>query len=60
MYRVEDGSMPGPGLSIFETVLTFVVIPSIMFVVISVLAYAMTGTRKEKKKSSASVITHIE
>lgn len=52
--------MPGPGLSIFETVLTFVVIPTIMFVVISVLAYAMTGARKEKKKSSASVITHIE
>lgn len=45
-----------PGLSLFETVVTFIVIPTLLFVVISVITYAGTATRQ--KKSSA--ITSIE
>jgi hypothetical protein len=45
-----------PGLSVFETIVTFLVIPVAMFVVIAVLAYAGTATRQKK----SSVITEIE
>jgi hypothetical protein len=45
-----------PGISVLETVVTFFVIPTVMFVVISVLAYAMTKPRTAKK----SAITTIE
>jgi hypothetical protein len=45
-----------PGLSVFETVVTFLVIPTVMFVVISVLTYAGTATRQKKSTS----ITEIE
>jgi hypothetical protein len=46
-----------PGLSIFETVVTFLVIPTAMFVGISVIAYALTAPKKSK---SSSVITSIQ
>jgi hypothetical protein len=59
MYRIEDGSMPGPGISVFETVLTFVIIPTVMFVVISFLSYVAVMPRKNRENSS-SVVTHIE
>ena len=45
-----------PGLTVLETIVTFLVIPTALFVVISVLTYAGTATRQ--KKSSA--ITEIE
>jgi hypothetical protein len=45
-----------PGLSVFETIVTFLVIPVAMFVVIAVLTYAGTATRQKK----SSVITEIE
>ena len=45
-----------PGISVLETVVTFFVIPTVMFVVISVLAYAMSKPRTAK----TSTITHIE
>jgi large-conductance mechanosensitive channel len=45
-----------PGMSVLETVVTFFVVPTIMFVVISVLAYAMSKPRKAK----TSAITSIE
>jgi large-conductance mechanosensitive channel len=57
MINQEDGFIPGPALSALETIITFVVIPTVLFVVISVLTYAGTAQRK---KSSKSVITHIE
>jgi len=44
------------GISVIETVVTFFVVPTIMFAVISVLAYAMSKPRKAK----ASAITTIE
>ena len=46
-----------PGLSVLETVVTFLVIPTVMFVVISVIAYALTAPKMSK---AASVITSIE
>jgi hypothetical protein len=46
-----------PGLSVLETVVTFIVIPTVMFVVISVIAYALTAPKKSK---TSSVITSIQ
>jgi hypothetical protein len=57
MINQEDGTIAGPALSALETVITFIVVPTALFLVISVIAYAATGQRK---KSSKSVITHIE
>ena len=45
-----------PGMSVLETVVTFFVVPTIMFVVISVLAYAMS----KPKTAKTSSITTIE
>ncbi len=45
-----------PTLSVFETIVTFFLIPTAMFIAISVITYAGTATRE--KKSSA--ITEIE
>jgi large-conductance mechanosensitive channel len=45
-----------PGMSVLETVVTFFVVPTIMFVVISVMAYAMS----KPKKAKTSSITTIE
>ena len=45
-----------PEISSLETVVTFFVIPTVMFVVISVLAYAMSKPRKAK----TSAITTID
>jgi hypothetical protein len=45
-----------PGISVLETVITFFVVPTVMFVVISVLAYAMSKPRSAK----TSAITTIE
>ena len=59
MYRIEDGSFAGPGISVFETIVTFVVIPTVMFVVISFLSYVAVMPRKERK-AGQSVVTHIE
>ena len=43
-------------LSVLETVVTFFLIPSALFVVISLLTYAMSKPRKAKK----SALTTIE
>ncbi len=56
MNPIEDGSMAGPGLSALETLITFFIIPTAMFVVISLIAYALTS----QKKPSTSSITNIE
>jgi len=44
-----------PGISALETVVTFFVIPAAMFVVISVLAYAMSKPRKAKTSAITSI-----
>jgi large-conductance mechanosensitive channel len=58
MTIFEGPATSAPGLSVFETVVTFVVIPVAMFVVISVLTYAATATKQKSKKTS--VLTEIE
>lgn len=58
MTIFEGPATSAPGLSVFETVVTFIIIPTAMFVVISVLTYAATATKQKSKKSS--VLTTIE
>ncbi len=53
----EDGYIPGEALSAIETVVTFVLIPIVLFFVIALLSWVSTGERKKKKSSS---ITSIE
>lgn len=55
----EDGTLPGPGLSAVETFTYFVAAPLVLFLLISVIVYALTGDRK-KAKSKDSVITNIQ
>ena len=57
MINQEDGTIPGQALSALETIITFVLVPTALFLVISLLAYVGTAQRK---KSSKSVVTHIE
>jgi large-conductance mechanosensitive channel len=56
MTIFEGPATSAPGLSVLETVVTFLIIPTALFVVISVLTYAGTSTRQKK----SSVITTIE
>ncbi|MBU6255491.1 MAG: hypothetical protein KGM45_04270 [Actinomycetales bacterium] len=56
MRRNEGPIVEIPGISVLETVVTFFVIPTVMFVVISVLAYAMS----RPKKAKTSALTTIE
>jgi hypothetical protein len=44
-----------PGMSVLETVVTFFVVPTVMFVVISVLAYAMSKPRSVKTSSITTI-----
>jgi hypothetical protein len=55
----EPGAMPGEGLSALQTFTYFVAAPVTLFVVISVIVYALTGEKK-KSTGSSSVITSIE
>ena len=57
MTIFEGPATSAPGLSVRETVVTFLVIPTAMFIAISVIAYALTAPKKSK---SASVVTSIE
>ena len=54
--RFEDGYVPGPGLSVAETVFTFVVIPLGLFALIALLTWLALAPRKEKPQSSVSSI----
>ena len=56
MTTFEGPATSAPGLSVLETVVTFLLIPTAMFVVISVITYAATATKQRK----SSVITSIE
>jgi hypothetical protein len=42
----EDGTVAGDGLSVLETFTYFFAAPSVLFVAISVVTYALTGDRK--------------
>jgi hypothetical protein len=54
--RFEDGYVPGPGLSVAQTVFTYVVIPVGLFSVIALLSWLASAPRKEKPQSSVSSI----
>ena len=56
MSQVEDGAVHGPGLSVAETVFTFVVIPVALFTVIALLSWLASAPRKEKPHSLVSSI----
>lgn len=56
----EDGAMPGESLSAAQTALYFVGAPLGIFILISVVVYALTGERKEKTEPRDSVLTRIE
>ena len=55
----EDGTVAGEGLSVLETFTYFFAAPTVLFVAISVITYALTGDRKKKEKIS-SVVTSID
>jgi hypothetical protein len=55
----EDGTVAGEGLSAVETFTYFFAAPTILFIGISVIVYALTGDRK-KSQNNSSVITTIE
>jgi hypothetical protein len=57
MTIFEGPATSAPGLSVLETVITFLVIPTAMFVGIAVIAYALTAPKKSK---TSSVITSIQ
>ena len=54
--RFEDGYVPGPGLSVAQTVFTYVVIPVGLFTVIALTSWLASAPRKEKAHSSVSSI----
>ncbi len=55
----EDGTLAGEGLSALETFTYFFAAPTVLFVAISVITYALTGERKKKEKTN-SVVTSID
>jgi len=57
MTIFEGPATSAPGLSVLETVVTFIVIPTALFAVIALITYAGTATRQKK---TTSVITEIE
>ncbi len=59
---IEDGTLPGEGLTVFQTLTYFVGAPTILFIVISFFAYitAKETRLKSKRKSKPASLTHIE
>jgi hypothetical protein len=57
MTIFEGPATSAPGLSVLETVVTFIVMPTALFAVITLITYAGTTTRQKK---TTSVITEIE
>ncbi len=55
----EDGTVAGEGLSAVETFTYFFAAPVVLFLVISLITYALTGERKKSDKNS-SVVTSID
>jgi hypothetical protein len=58
MINQEPGAMPGEGLTAVETFTYFVATPVGLFLLISLISWALTGEKKKGK--SISSITHIE
>ena len=58
MINQEPGAMPGEGLTAIETFTYFVAAPVGLFLLISLISWALTGEKKKSKSTSS--ITHIE
>ena len=56
----EPGAMPGEGLTAVETFSYFVAAPTGLFLLISLITWALTGEKKKSKVSNPSSITSIE
>lgn len=56
MSAVEDGTVAGPGLRAIETVITFLVIPVVMFLVIGGLSWVGSRPRTAKTQTSITSI----
>lgn len=56
----EPGAMPGEGLTAVETFSYFVATPIALFIVISLITWALTGEKKSSKVSNSSSVTSIE
>ena len=56
----EPGAMPGEGLTAVETFSYFVAAPIALFIVISLITWALTGEKKSSKVSNSSSVTSIE
>jgi hypothetical protein len=54
----EDGSLPGEGLSVLETVMYFVLAPTGLFVVISLIVY-LAVRPKNARGTAGRAITKI-
>lgn len=49
MSQIEDGAVSGAGLSLAETVFTFLVIPVALFTVIALLSWLASAPRKKNR-----------
>jgi hypothetical protein len=56
----EPGAMPGEGLTAVETFSYFVAAPVGLFLLISLIAWALTGEKKDKKSKNSSSVTSID
>ena len=56
---MEDGAMPGEGLTALQTALYFFGAPLALFLGITVLVLIATADRKGKKKSSLTSIEQV-
>jgi hypothetical protein len=53
---IEDGAMPGEGLTALETALYFFAAPLGLFLGISLIVWALTAERKSNKRSNLTSI----
>ena len=56
LSAVEDGTVAGPGLRAIETVITFLIIPVVMFIVIAGLSWIGSRPRTTKTQTSITSI----
>lgn len=56
MSAVEDGFISSPGLSVSETVITYVVIPVALFAVIALVSWIASAPRDNSAESSITSI----
>ena len=56
MSPVEDGLVSGPGLSVAQTVFTYVVIPVSLFAVIALVSWIVSAPRKDADESALTSI----